>query len=244
MRTWKLQQITLTIFVTIIIFSACQHDPVFPIIDYAQQVQDNQIIDSAGNITKIECDPEIIYFEKDVLPILISSCAYTGCHDTKTAEEGVILNNYANTIRTGKVKPYNPGKSGLYESLFEGGDDRMPPPPDNALSQTEKDIIRDWIGQGAENFTCTSCDPTVFTYTLAVVPIMDNYCNRCHNNTRSDGGISLQGYDKIKIAADNGSLLGTITHTGGFPLMPQGAAIPDCEISQMEHWISEGAQNN
>lgn len=244
MNTWNFHRTTLTFFVTLFTISACQHDPVFPIVDYSQQVTDNQVLDSAGNVVKVACDPEIIYFEKDVLPILISSCAYSGCHDTKTAEDGVILNNYSNTIRTGGVKPYEPGKSELYEVLFESGDDLMPPPPDSPLSQTEKDIIRDWIGQGAEEFYCDACDTAVFTYTLAVIPIMESYCNRCHNDTRSDGGVSLQGYDKMKVAADDGSLLGTITHSGGFPLMPQGAAIPDCEITQIEKWITDGVQNN
>lgn len=244
MNKWTFNCILLAFITCLLLTFGCQHDPVFPVIDYANQVLQNTIVDSTGNIIRIECDPEVIYFENDVLPLLISSCAYSGCHDTRTAEDGVILNNYENTMRTGGVKAYNPGKSELYEVLFENGDDRMPPPPDNPLSITEKDIIRDWIGQGAEDFYCDACDTAVFTYTLAVMPIMESYCNRCHNDTRSDGGVSLQGYDKMKVAADDGSLLGTITHSEGFPLMPQGAPIPDCEIIQIEKWITDGAQNN
>ncbi|MEP1096092.1 MAG: c-type cytochrome domain-containing protein [Cyclobacteriaceae bacterium] len=219
-------------FLGLLILS-CKHDPNFPIVDLTEQTG----IDKA-------CDPSIIYFEKDVLPLLLSSCAYAGCHDSKTAEDGVILDNYENTIRTGDVDPFNPGNSELYEVLFERGDDQMPPPPDAALTQEEKDLIRDWIGQGAKNFTCASCDTAVFTLTAAVQPMMDSYCMRCHNDSRSDGGVSLQGYAKIKATIDDGSLWGTLTNTGGFPLMPQGAPIPDCELDQVRKWIEKGAQND
>lgn len=219
-------------FLGLFIF-ACTHDPYFPVVDLTQQTG-----------TDKPCDPQIIYFEKDVMPLLLSSCAYTGCHDAATAEDDVILDSYENTIRTGGVSPYNPGESELYEVLFESGDDLMPPPPDAVLSQAEKDLIRDWIGQGAENFVCESCDTAVFTLSAAVQPMMDSYCMRCHNDTRSDGGISLQGYAKIKSSVDDGSLWGTLTATGGFPIMPQGASIPDCELEQVRKWIENGAQNN
>ena len=214
-------------------FLSCKHDPYFPIVDLSEQT----------GIDK-PCDPSIIYFEKDVMPLLLSSCAYTGCHDAKTAAEGVILDTYENTLRTGGVVPFKPGDSELYEYLFESGDDRMPPSPDSPLSQKEKDLIRDWIGQGAENFVCNSCDTAVFTFTRAIQPMLDSYCLRCHNDTRSDGGVSLSGYNKVKTSVDNGSFWGTLTATNGFPLMPQGAPITDCELEQVRKWIENGAQND
>ena len=43
------------------------------------------------------CDPDTVYFEMDVLPILLSSCGKSGCHDA-TAQDGVRLDSYAATM--------------------------------------------------------------------------------------------------------------------------------------------------
>jgi len=74
--------------------------------------------------------------------------------------------------------------------------------------------------------------------------MVENYCVSCHNETRRDGGVSLASYAQVSAVVETGAFLGTITNTNGFPLMPQGASIPDCEIKQVEKWIASGALNN
>jgi hypothetical protein len=120
-----------------------------------------------------------VCFESSVLPIFISSCARSGCHDAITKEEGYVLDNYNNIVRKGIV-PGNANESKLYKVLFAGGDDRMP--PDAPLSQAQKDSIAAWINQGAKNtVNCNcSCDPTKFTYAAIIQPIMANQCVGCH----------------------------------------------------------------
>lgn len=223
----------LLIATSVTFLAACQHHPVFPIIDYSERTGES-----------VECQPDIVYFEKDVLPILLRSCAYAGCHDTKSREDGVILNNYENTMRTGGVKPYKPGESELYEVLFESGDDLMPPKREGRLSQADKDMIRDWIGQGAGNYFCKSCNSEHASFSVDISPTIDTYCLRCHNDSRQDGNVSLEGFSKIKATAVDGSLQGTITNTNGYPLMPEGGAMPDCEVAQIRKWIMEGALDN
>ena len=78
------------------------------------------------------CDPNVIYFEQDVLPLLQSSCAYTGCHDATTAEDGVVLESYDDLMENSGddlVVAGQPEHSELYEVLVEEDLDKLMPPP-------------------------------------------------------------------------------------------------------------------
>jgi hypothetical protein len=68
----------------------------------------------------------LVCFESSVLPIFLSSCAKSGCHDAKSKKEGYILDNYNNIIKKG-ISPGNANGSKLYNVLFETGEDQMPP---------------------------------------------------------------------------------------------------------------------
>jgi hypothetical protein len=184
-----------------------------------------------------------VCFESSVLPIFISSCARSGCHDALTREEGYALDNYNNIVRKG-IKPGNANGSELYNVLFESGDDQMP--PDAPLSQAQKDSIAAWINQGAKNtVNCNcSCDPTEFTYAAIVQPIMTNQCVGCHKPGSLGGNIDLSTYSLVKVQVDNGKLLGSITHAVGFVPMPQGTKLSECQITQIKTWIDSGAPNN
>lgn len=101
------------------------------------------------------CHPDTVYFERDIMPLLNSSCAKSGCHDAETAMDGVILNNYANVMSTGDVRPGNPNGSDLYEVITENdARKRMPPPPLPPLSNEQIALVQKWILQGAQNLTC------------------------------------------------------------------------------------------
>lgn len=91
------------------------------------------------------------------------------------------------------------------------------------------------------------CDTITVTYSLSVKPILQNSCYRCHSNGNSSfgGNIRLEDYDDVKLRADDGKLIGTISHAGGFPPMPQGSAkLEDCKISIIRKWIESGAPDN
>lgn len=82
-------------------------------------------------------------------------------------------------------------------------------------------------------------------YSTQIVNIINTHCFRCHNNTRQDGNVNLEGYSRVKPYIDEGSFLGSIEHTGGFAVMPpNGAKIPFCEIEEVKFWINNGALNN
>lgn len=91
----------------------------------------------------------------------------------------------------------------------------------------------------------SGCDTVNMTYAADVVPILKANCYSCHGNGEKDGGVSLGTYNDVKVQADNGALLGAITHASGYTPMPlNGAKLSDCNISVIRDWINRGALNN
>jgi hypothetical protein len=102
------------------------------------------------------CSPDSAYFVRDVLPILTSNCAMSGCHDAVTRAEGIRLDHYKAVIQTGEVRAGDPEHSELLEVCLETRPDkRMPPPPRSPLSPLQIETLRRWIVQGARNNDCT-----------------------------------------------------------------------------------------
>lgn len=195
----------------------------------------------------ITCDPDTAYFQNEVLPIFQSSCALSGCHDATTAEQDLILSDYSHIISSGNIEPGDASESEIYEKITESDEeDRMPPPPNPRLSNEKIALIMDWINQGARDNYCDSdCDTTIFTFSGAVNPIIDQHCVGCHNASLSSGGVRLDTYEYIAAIASDGRLIGTITHTDGFPKMPfNGNKLPDCKITQIKKWIDADFQEN
>ncbi|MFZ1527361.1 MAG: c-type cytochrome domain-containing protein [Ferruginibacter sp.] len=192
------------------------------------------------------CSTDTVYFVNQVLPLLTSNCSMTGCHDAASHQDGVILTNYTSIMSTGDVQPGNPSGSDIYKAIIKTDPgDRMPPPPAPAFTQAQKDIIYKWILQGAKNNACNGCDTTVFTYSGAIGPLINNYCKGCHSGTAPSGNISLTNYNEVKAIAVNGSFYGSITHASGFSAMPKNAnKWSDCQIKQVQKWIAAGSPNN
>ena len=72
------------------------------------------------------CDPDPVYFQNTVLPLLVSYCAGTGCHDAITQEGGVSLYDHAHIMQ--QVSPGDPSNSDLrYKGINGTGSDAMPP---------------------------------------------------------------------------------------------------------------------
>lgn len=193
------------------------------------------------------CNPDSVYFENDILPLLTSSCGLPGCHDAATKTEGLDVTSYNGIMNSGQVVPGDVNNSDLVEAVNETDPSkRMPPPPHNPLTADQKAKITKWVQQGAKNNKCNSgCDTTKFAFTANVKPIITNRCLGCHSSSSPSGGVSLETYGDVKLQADNGKLVGTIAHTPGFKQMPFGAPkMPDCEITIIRKWVLDGAPNN
>jgi mono/diheme cytochrome c family protein len=191
----------------------------------------------------IPCNPDTVYFNMDLLPILISSCAKSNCHDAASHKEGIILTDYNNVLQTGGISPFNPDGSKLYRKINDNGEDIMPPPPDSPLSANQIQLVYKWISQGAKNLHCDNmpCDTVNITYTSTIWPIIQDNCKGCHTGASAGGGVQLIDYNTIKSAGQSGKLYGSITHSTGFAPMPKnGAMLPDCNLTQMRKWIEKG----
>jgi hypothetical protein len=198
---------------------------------------------SVGN-----CDPNVVYFQQQVLPILVSNCTMSGCHDAASHQDGVILTSYANVMNTADVDPGDPGGSKLYRVLIDNDpDDRMPRPPAAPLSDAQKNIIYKWIQQGAKDLTCTSgCDTSAaVTFSASISPILTAKCTGCHGGTNPQAGINLSSYAGVKAKVNDGRLWGAINHLAGFSPMPKnGSKLSDCEIAKIKKWMDAGSPNN
>ena len=183
-------------------------------------------------------------FTRDILPVILSRCATTGCHDGAAGGERRSFTTYAN-IR-GSVSPGNPSQSSLYSVIKNtSGESKMPPASSPQLSVAEIDSIGKWISYGALNENCGEvCDtisPVPFSGTIW--PIMQTSCTGCHTGTSPGGGIAIANYANVQTIAANGSLMNSLRGTG-VSVMPKGSSFTVCRIRQFDIWVKNGALNN
>lgn len=193
----------------------------------------------------VNCSPDTVYFQQKILPLLVSNCAMSGCHDAISKKDGVILTDYANIMR--EVKITNPAGSDLYKSLIETGEDRMPPA--GPLSTENISNVLTWIKQGAKNNSCdasaSNCVTTNVSFKNVIQPLLATNCTGCHSGTRPSGNIDLTTHANVLKYANNGQLYGSIVHQTGYKPMPSASVkLSTCEIDQVKSWITAGALNN
>lgn len=235
----------ITTVVAVTGISSCRHDISF----------DDDIMMPSDTLTNPidtlndPCDPDVVYFQYEVLPILISNCSTTGCHNAASHEKGVILESYQSLMETTDFEPYNLEDTEIYEMITESGDDRMPPSPNAPLSPEQIQLIATWILQGGKNLDCDweaeACDTENVTYSQVISPVISTYCLGCHSGANPGGGHDFSSHSGLKEAADSGHLLGAINWDSGYPAMPQGGdRLPQCTINRIKAWIDAGAPNN
>jgi len=190
------------------------------------------------------CSPDTVYFVNDIMPLISSNCTMSGCHDAITHADGVDLTSYTKIMRY--VSAGNASGSKLYKEIIKTGSERMPPPPMPAFTTAQKTMVQKWINQGAKNNSCAGrCDTATFTYSGAIKPMMDAKCTGCHNPGNLGGNIDVSTHAALKVIALNGKLYGSVAHQPAFSAMPKGAAkMSDCEITQVQKWITAGSLNN
>lgn len=218
--------------------SSCTHDPIEP--------------EPKDPVTEDPCPSDTVYFQDDVLPILVSNCAFSGCHDRGTAQNGIILTDYNNIINSGGIEPGDSDDSDVYERITDPDDnERMPKPPNNPLTDDQIQLIKDWIDQGALNNGClvevpiSGCELDNVTFSGTVNPIVQNKCAGCHSGSSPGGGITLNGYEDVATLAFDGRLNGVINHLNGYKAMPLGGSkLPQCELDQIAVWLQDGFPNN
>jgi len=225
------------------LLSGCKHEPLVPISGNGNN--------GNGNGNGIPCNPNLVYFDQQVLPILINNCATTGCHNAITQEDGVVLTSYDNVMNTGDIETSDPYDSDFWEMINESDpSERMPPATSPQLTYEEYTLISLWLAQGAQNLHCDDnlgpCDSTSVSFTGDIDPIIQSKCVNCHITSQpSNLNIVLTNYAGVSSAAASGQLLGAVTHDPLFQPMPKGGVqLNNCEIAMFRKWISDGALNN
>ncbi len=187
-----------------------------------------------------------VCFERDILPIFISKCGNGECHSSPRGASGYTLDNYKDIISKGIV-PGNPAASKIWESVAMNTLNVQHMPINRpGLTMAELNMLRAWIAAGAvDSGDCTNnCDSTNFTYSGAILPMIQVNCLGCHSNASATGG-SLADYTSIKNAAVTGRLIGDISHTPGYNAMPLGGyRLSDCQVAQVTKWVAAGALQN
>ncbi|MFN5794603.1 MAG: hypothetical protein ACK455_07385 [Bacteroidota bacterium] len=223
-----MNKLILTVIAYVVIFSSCKHEPVNP----------NSNPSNSG-----VCNTDTAYFQNDVLPLFVSSCAKSGCHDAITQEKGYNLTNYNSIMSSGEIKAGKPNSGDIMEEINSGS-----MPPSSPLSADQKALLSKWISQGAKNNGCTSaCDTTNVKYSVQVKTIIDANCKGCHSGSSPQGSIDLSTYELVKAQVTLNKLYESISHTGEVSPMPKSnpqTKLSDCQIRAVKIWIDAGAPNN
>src|SRR5690606_3269572 len=98
----------------VFLIPACVHEPILPV-DPGGNTGDTVIVDPVDE----PCLPDVVYFERDILPILRSNCAKSGCHDAISHQDGNVFDSYQNVMASDEVDPFDPGGSDLYEVITD-----------------------------------------------------------------------------------------------------------------------------
>ncbi len=231
-----------------LVTSSCKHDPLITGIDPVDTTGHNNPTDQVDT-SGWPCSPDTVYFADQILPILVSNCAMSGCHSATDPKEGINLTTYAKVMGTGKVKA-GALSGDFWESINSTNPRKqMPPPPAAPLSQDQIDLIRLWILQGAQDLTCNpgygGCATDNMSYLNDIQPILAASCIGCHSGTSPQGGILLNSHASVVAMAQNGKLLGSVKQDPGFIAMPPaGNGLSDCSINRLQAWIDQGMLNN
>lgn len=224
----------------LLLLGACQHEPmVIP----GEELTGNPGGGWGAEPEPIDtCDPDVAYFEQDVLPIFVQFCTMSGCHNVPTEQnDDIVLTNHANITN-------NDWYDDIWEALTEdpGDDDHMPPDTMNQLSADQLQTIQTWMAQGAQNNSCESgCVTTVVTYAGTIRPIIQSRCQGCHSGTNPQGGLDFSTWNDLNAVAGDGRLMSAIQQQAGVaPMPPSGPTLNQCRIDQFLAWVQDGAPNN
>lgn len=218
----------LLVISTVIVFSiySCKHDP-------------EEVI-ATGNTPQVPTNPnDSICFNTQILPLFVSNCTMSACHDAVSHADGYNFTNY-NGIMAGIV-PFQPGSGKIIKSITDTDPaDRMPPA--GPLSAAQIQLIQKWITEGATNRICTNtCDTLNVKYTTHITQVIQSNCLGCHSAGNISGGVDLSTYSLVRNETLNGKLLCTINHQGTCSAMPKnGAKLSNCDLRKFEIWKNAG----
>lgn len=238
----------LAVFVLSLHTTSCKHDPFNNGTDPTDTIP-GPVDTTTPPPVGIPCDPDSVYFQNQILPILVSNCTQSGCHNEQDHKEGIILTSYATMVQTVENATVNdPDENELLKVILETDpDDRMPEPPNDPLTADQIALISQWLAQGGKNNGCDEnyggCDTTDVSYNAYIQPLMQSRCTGCHGGSTPQGGIDLTTYANVKTQALNGKLYTSVSRNTNW--MPKGGAkLEACIQLKIKSWVDAGAPQN
>ena len=202
---------------------------------------------STGGTGSTTCDTSSYIYSTVISQIVKTNCDV--CHSATTAASsgaGIDLSNYA------KLVPYI-ANGKFWGSINHSTGFSAMPKGGAQLSTCNLTLVSKWIAGGYKNDTATvvvvppaTCDTTKFLFSTTIAPLLKTNCITCHSpGNAQNGGIDLTLFAVVQAYANNGKLLGSITHAAGYSAMPKGMSqLSACEITQFTKWIGAGAKND
>ena len=97
-----------------------------------------------------------VCYDSEIEPIFLNKCAT--CHGQNKHESGVRFDDYNSILIS--VTPFDAQNSAAYKAITGKGFIQLMP-PDGALTENERILIRVWIDQGAKRLPCSVAIPVV-----------------------------------------------------------------------------------
>lgn len=169
-----------------------------------------------------------VSFRKEVVPIVTSgSC---GCHNTSVTIRALLFSDQRlNVIYYDAIL----ARRAQLETMANGG----PHPGEGEIyfSESEKNIIKRWISEGAKDDEPGCVVPAKVTYTNDILPIYNTSCKggTCHGGVAPvlDYNAWVANKNRLLIMIESGGALG---HPGG----PMSLTV--CSASKIDAWIKQG----
>lgn len=200
-------------------------------------------------------------FTTQVKPILEAAC--THCHGADKDKGDFRLHTKEDLIKGNENGPgLTAGdltKSSLYKTLILPHDDDMvmPPAKEGLLAQSQIEVIKGWIEQGAEWPAGVTLEvkPRI-DFVKHIQPILEQNCVSCHNPDKDKGGLILSTKKEAFETGDNApnivafdaakSALYHLTALGAdeddlMPPAKSGGPLKKEEIAMLKGWVEQGA---
>jgi hypothetical protein len=244
-----MKAIKIFLFVSIVgLLGSCLYEKPTPETTSSTNTAPNDGTNTATNVT-LACTivpnttpSDQVCFNTQILPLIVSNCSTSGCHDSKSRADGYELTSYK-TITSKGINTSKPLTSKLYQVMMDTGEDRMP--LSAPLSKAQTDLFLKWIQQGAKETICNvSVDTANVTFSKSVKPMLETYCVGCHKVGAASGSVVLDNYTSVKVYVDNQRLFGSMTSQQGYSPMPPTGKLTDCELLVVQKWILKGAKND
>lgn len=92
-----------------------------------------------------------VSYAEYIQPVFNVKCATSGCHDNESFAGSYSLTTWSGAVIPGIVEPFNVDNSRMVWRIDQLGFPVMPPPSKGYLTKNQREGIKTWIREGAQN---------------------------------------------------------------------------------------------